>query len=183
FKQIDYIIEQIIRNNNILIEDLEFVCKKEERILLKDFNDNQCEIPYDRSYIDLFKEQVERTPNNVAARDENRNLTYKELDESTDRLAGYLNHIGVKSEDIVAVMLPRDINIIVTAIGIMKSGGAFFPIDTSNPEERLNYLLEDSNAKVVITTEELKCKVINENTIVIDINDEDIFKIRYDLTE
>ncbi|EQI38954.1 amino acid adenylation domain-containing protein [Clostridioides difficile] len=150
---------------------------------MEDFNNNQYEIPYDKSYVDLFREQVKVTPSNIAARDENRKLTYKELDEVTDKLAGYLNHIGVESEDIVAVMLPRDINIIITAIGIMKSGGAFFPIDTSNPEERLNYLLEDSNAKVVITTDELKSKVVNENTIVLDINDEEMFKLGYELTE
>lgn len=181
--QFDYIIEQIIEDNDILIEDLEFVCKEEEKVLLEDFNNNQYEIPYDKSYVDLFREQVKVTPSNIAARDENRKLTYKELDEVTDKLAGYLNHIGVESEDIVAVMLPRDINIIITAIGIMKSGGAFFPIDTSNPEERLNYLLEDSNAKVVITTDELKSKVVNENTIVLDINDEEMFKLGYELTE
>ncbi len=93
---------------------------------MEDFNNNQYEIPYDKSYVDLFREQVKVTPSNIVARDENRKLTYKELDEVTDKLAGYLNHIGVESEDIVAVMLPRDINIIITAIGIMKSGEHFF---------------------------------------------------------
>lgn len=105
------------------------------------------------------------------------------MDEVIDKFVGYLNYIGVESEDIVVVMLLRDINIIIIVIGIMKLGGVFFLIDISNLEERLNYFFEDSNVKVVIIIDEFKSKVVNENIIVFDINDEEMFKFGYELIE
>jgi amino acid adenylation domain-containing protein len=80
-------------------------------------------------------------------------------------------------------MLPRNLNIVVAAISIMKAGGIFFPIDINNPKERIEYLLEDSTAKVVITSDELKYKVKTIDTTIVDIDSNCYLDRIYKLTE
>jgi amino acid adenylation domain-containing protein len=177
------IIEQILTDENILVDDIEFISKSEKDVVLHNFNNTQRGIPIDRDYISLFRECVDKYPENIAVRDEYKCINYRELDKLTDKLGGYLNHIGIHAEDIVAVMLPRNLNIVVAAISIMKAGGIFFPIDINNPKERIEYLLEDSNAKVVITSDELKYKVKTIDTTIVDIDSNCYLDRIYKLTE
>ncbi len=177
------VIEQILEDENITVEDIEFISKSEKERVLYDFNNTKRDIPFDRDYISIFRECVAKHPDNVAVRDEHNCISYRELDKLTDRLGGYLNYLGVHLEDIVAVMLPRSLNIVVAAISIMKAGATFFPIDINNPKERLEYLLEDSNAKIVITNDELKYKVRSINTIIVDIGSKEYNEKVYKLTE
>jgi amino acid adenylation domain-containing protein len=103
-------------------------------------------------------------------------------------LGGYLNHIGVKKEDVVAVMLPRNINFVIAAIATMKAGGSFFPIDINNPIERIEYLLEDSKAKVLIKEDNIKISLREEsikdsNICVVDIEKDGFMDTDFPLTQ
>ncbi len=106
----------------------------------------------DKSFIDLFEEQVIKTPDNIAVVFEQEHLSYRRLNEQSNILAYYLRSKGVKEETLVPLYLERGINMMVGMLGIMKAGGAYVPIDTYFPEERISYMLKDTGATMVVST-------------------------------
>ncbi|MGF7218771.1 amino acid adenylation domain-containing protein [Spirosoma lacussanchae] len=107
--------------------------------------------PADKTLIDLFVEQVARTPDYVAVVYEGEVLTYRELDKQANQLAHYLLKKGVANETLVPICVERSLEMIVGLLGILKAGGAYVPIDPAYPTERITYLLSDLNAPVVLT--------------------------------
>jgi len=109
-------------------------------------------IEYDtrETFIDAFLRQVMKTPDATAVVDEFGSISYNELNRSSDVLASELLSDGIKSGDFVAVKLPRVKEFLVAVIGIWKAGAAYLPVDPTYPEDRINYMLEDSGAKLVI---------------------------------
>lgn len=118
---------------------------------------NETELAYDRekTVIDLFEEQVALNPNGYALAFLGKKYTYSELDTITDALAVYLRALSVGAEKIVGVLIPRNEYMVICSLGVLKAGGAFLPLDSSHPKERLNLLMKDSGAEVLITTPEL----------------------------
>ncbi|WP_040281915.1 amino acid adenylation domain-containing protein [Psychroserpens damuponensis] len=105
----------------------------------------------EKNIIDLFLAQVKSTPNNTAVSFENKTLTYSELDNLSNQFANHLiDSHRVKNGDLVSVMLDRSEWIIVCALGILKSGAAYVPIEPNYPEKRKNYIIEDSQCKITI---------------------------------
>lgn len=118
---------------------------------------NATESAYDQSktVIDLFRKRAEEYPDNIAVVYHDKKMTYKELDELTDRLAAYLVSKGIGKEDVVAVLIPRNEYIVIASLGVLKSGAAYQPLDASYPKERLEFMVKDAGAKMLITEEEL----------------------------
>ena len=107
----------------------------------------------------LFEEQAGKTPDDVAVKSGDKTLTYAELDRKAGRMASYLrDKHKVKPEDVVAVMLDRTPEMIITVLAVLKAGGAYLPIDPEYPAERIEYMLEDAKVKVVLTSKDLKDK-------------------------
>ena len=104
---------------------------------------------------ELFRVQVQRDPDAVAVVFEDTELTYDELDARSDRLAGALIRRGVGPESVVAMAVPRSIDLIVTQVSVLKAGAAYLPIDPEHPAERISYLLADSRPVCLVTTSEL----------------------------
>ncbi|CCH96823.1 Dimodular nonribosomal peptide synthase (fragment) [Microcystis aeruginosa PCC 9717] len=103
----------------------------------------------------MFEEQVERTPNAVAVTYENESLTYRELNNRANQLAHYLRKLGVKADTLVGISLERSLEMMVGLLGILKAGGAYVPLDPDYPQERLSFMLEDSQVKVLVTQAKL----------------------------
>jgi amino acid adenylation domain-containing protein len=99
----------------------------------------------------LIEAQGRRTPRAVAAVADGRELTYQALNEQVDRLARRLRRLGVRSEHPVAVCLERSLELIVAVLGVLKAGGAYLPVDPGYPRERIEFMLRDSGAAVVVT--------------------------------
>lgn len=135
----------------------------EKQQLLVDFNDTAVDYPRDKCVHTLFEEQVKKTPDKTAVIACDRTLTYRELNEEANRIAHGLIEKGVQPGDIVAFALPRNSHLIPTMFGILKTGAAYLPIDPDYPQERIAYMLEDSQAKVFVTGEELPCLLENGN--------------------
>ena len=119
------------------------------------FNRTKAEYPKNKTIVDLFEEQVEKTPDNIAVVYKNKKLTYKELNEKSNALARTLRGKGVKAETIVGIMVDRSIEMIIGIMGILKAGGAYLPIDLEYPEDRIKYMLEDSSTKILLTQNKL----------------------------
>ncbi|MFD4617293.1 amino acid adenylation domain-containing protein, partial [Streptomyces bauhiniae] len=122
-----------------------------ERVLLLDEWNSPAEFPVDRSVHELFADQAARTPDAVALTSGETQLTYRQLDESANRLAHHLIASGVGPETIVGVSLERGPDLVPALLGVLKSGAAYLPLDPVNPAERLAYMLSDARATVLVT--------------------------------
>lgn len=99
---------------------------------------------------DLIAAQVEKSPDSVAMVYEGRHHTYRELNEAANRVAHWLIGQGVGTEDRVAVLLDKSPELVVTALGVVKAGAVYLPIDPTYPEDRLSFILGDCDAKIVL---------------------------------
>ena len=99
----------------------------------------------------LFEEQVERTPDNVALVFEDRLVTYKELNQRANSLAKVLRDKGVKPDEIVGIMVNRSVEMIAGILAILKAGGAYLPIEPEYPEDRIRFILQDSGMDIILT--------------------------------
>ncbi len=135
-----------------------------EHQLLVEFNDTKADYPNDKTVVDLFEEQAAKTPEAVAVIFEEEQLSYQQLNERANRLAYYLRSRGVKQETLVPICIERSLEMIIGILGILKAGGAYVPIDPKYPQERISYMLEDTGATIMITSEESKSKLKDVNT-------------------
>lgn len=119
---------------------------------------NQTDVPYDESetIVSLFSRQAKASPDKVAVVYKDKKYTYAEVDDISDRVAGYIVSKGLEVEDIVSVLIPRCEWMAIVSLGIIKAGCAFQPLDPSYPKERLNLMMKDSGAKLLIADAELR---------------------------
>jgi amino acid adenylation domain-containing protein len=156
---------------------IEIISESEKKQVLFDFNDTAVEYPGDKTIHRLFEEQVERTPDRVAVIDSidstvetlramslQNHITYRQLNEQSDRLARFLIEKGILADSIVGIMLGRSIEMIIGIIGILKSGGAYLPIDPEYPQERINYMVKDSAAKILLTSSHHSSHIIHHSS-------------------
>ncbi|HEY0985077.1 AMP-binding protein, partial [Schlesneria sp.] len=122
---------------------------------------NQTESPFRQNLTihQWFAEQAARTPDAVAIVFGNESLTYRTMNQQADRLARILRSLGVGPDERVGFFLDRSPKTFVTILAILKAGGAYVPLDTSLPQQRLEFLLRDSNCKAVVTTRELSARL------------------------
>ena len=149
-----------INNPNIPLKSVSLLDDK-QTTLLDSFNQN--DVPYDntQTVISLFRQQVEKVPENIAVVYHDVRLTYKQVDEISDRIAGYLIQKGLKNEDVVSILIPRSEWMVVASLGVLKAGCAYQPLDPSYPKERLNFMMQDAAAKMLIADEELR-EIVDE---------------------
>jgi tyrocidine synthetase III len=145
------IISAVVADANIKIADIDILSAEERTQLLLDFNDTKADYPTDRTLTDLFEEQVLKTPFNKALIYNERSVTYSELNEKANQLAHHLVSKGVKQGSIVALMIDRSIEMIVGILGILKAGGAYLPIDAAQPGQRVQQILKESGAALLLT--------------------------------
>lgn len=107
---------------------------------------------------ELFEAQATQTPDAVAVIFEDHYITYQMLNEKANQLGHYLRQQGVTSETPVAICMDRSPTLLATILGILKAGGAYVPLDASHPQERIAYILKDSQAKLLLMTADLKEK-------------------------
>ncbi|WP_156655877.1 AMP-binding protein, partial [Mycobacterium sp. 852002-51971_SCH5477799-a] len=119
----------------------------------------------------VFAAQVARAPEAVALSFEGESLTYRQLDEASNRLAHFLVGQGVVSGDRVAVLLPRCAEAIVAIVAVLKAGASYVPIDPGQPGARMQFMLADAGPVAVVTTAELAERVQGYELAVIDVDD------------
>src|SRR5579862_225028 len=125
--------------------------EREYQSLVIEFNNSAATYPTDKSIVDLFNAQAERTPNQTALVFEELRLTYTELNRRTTHLAQYLKGLEVGPEVLVGLLVERSAEMIVGLLGILKAGGAYLPMDTAFPPERIAYMLADAKVMVLLT--------------------------------
>ncbi|MGD2085274.1 MAG: amino acid adenylation domain-containing protein [Candidatus Aminicenantes bacterium] len=188
------IVECSLGNLNTKVVDILLLSEEEKKRLIFDFNWTATGYHGNKTIQQLFAEQVEQTPCQIAligqmpkgaapdvsfkqhfnAIGDDVSLTYKKLNEIADRLAYLLREKGVRPDTIVAIMVGRSVEMIASLLAIIKAGGAYLPIEPGYPGERINYMLTDSSAKILLTTHDLseKCeKMSNANCQLFMVNE------------
>lgn len=172
-ERILHVIWQILERDNICLKDIEIVTTKEKYDILYKFNSTEADYPHDKTIVDLFEEQVEKTPDNIAIVFEDQKLTYKELNEKANRLANYILSYNIKKEDTIAIFLDKSLEMIVAMLATLKVGSCYLPIDIYYPKSRIDYMLKDANAKLILSLAS-NSKLIDSdiNIVNIDLNGE-----------
>ncbi|MHB1392564.1 MAG: amino acid adenylation domain-containing protein [Clostridia bacterium] len=156
---------------NKQLKDIELITAEERNMLLYELNNTFTEYPRDKTIHELFEEQVERTPDNVAVVYEDKQLTYRELNERANQLGRILREKGVTADSIVGIMVERSLDMMIGIMGILKAGGAYLPIDPEYPKDRIEYMLEDSKVKIMLTGSEYYSEIQFKNINRIDIKE------------
>jgi non-ribosomal peptide synthetase component F len=138
------------------VADLPLLSREEERQLLAEAVRDIADWPRDVLLHEFFEAQAKRTPDAVALIGGTERLTYRELDERADRMARRLRALGVGPEVRVGVFLQRTPRLLVAMLGILKAGGAYVPLDPAYPRERIEAILADAEAPVVIDEEMMR---------------------------
>nr|WP_250636801.1 non-ribosomal peptide synthase/polyketide synthase [Paenibacillus sp. IHB B 3084] len=150
-----HVIQQIVNNPHIRVNELELVTPEEQAQIIQVWGDTAAAYPQNKTLSALFEEQVEQTPDQVAVLFESETLTYHELNERANRLARTLRAEGVGPDQPVGILVQRSLEMIVGIYAILKAGGAYVPIDPDYPADRIRFMLEDSEAKLVLTQSRL----------------------------
>jgi len=156
------LVSAVLDNPRQKIKDIEMISPQEREQILYDFNDTAVDYPWDKTIHGLFEEQVERTADNIAVlgnheghegREGFISVTYRELNEKSNQRAGLLRQEGVEPGDIVAIIPQRSLEMMIGIFAILKAGAAYLPIDPEYPKERRDYILADSGAKILLTSD------------------------------
>ena len=161
------LLKSILTNPLQRVSALPLLTQAERHQLLVEWNNTTKEYPQDKCIHQLFEEQVERNSNAVAVVYEDEQLTYGELNQSANQLAHHLRTLGVGPEVLVGICVERSPLMVVGLLGILKAGGAYVPLDPAYPAERLAYMLNDSQAQVLLTQRQLVDSLPNTGSKVI----------------
>ena len=137
-----------------------------------DWNDTTRAFPREQCIHQLFEDQSARRPDALALEFGDQELTYGELNARANRLAHYLRRKGVGTESVVGIMLERSLEMIVGLLGVLKAGGAYLPLDSEYPRERLAFMLADAEARVVLTQSSLLSRLPRTEELVICLDEE-----------
>lgn len=152
-RQFQTLLEDIKEHPDVRIEQLSILPASDRHKILQEFNQTQKDYPQDKCIHQLFEEQVQKTPDEMAVIFEEQQLTYAQLNQQANQLAHYLRKKGVKPEVLVGLYLEKSSLSIIGLLGILKAGGAYLPLDANLPTEALGDRLEDT--QIVLTQQKL----------------------------
>jgi amino acid adenylation domain-containing protein len=148
---LEQLLQQITDAPATPIEKLDYLSDAEKHQLLVEFAGVVQEYPKDKTLLYLFEEQVQKTPSAPALLFEEISVSYQELNETANALGDYLRrNYSIRPNDFVGIQLDRSQWLVIAILGVLKSGGAYVPIDPAYPQDRIDYIIEDSSCKVVI---------------------------------
>lgn len=145
------LLKGIVADPDTSVRHLPLLSPDEQNRLLVEWNRTECEGFQDVCVQRLFETQVEKTPNAIAVEFESLTLTYRELNDRAERLAGHLRSLGIGPEWPVAICVERSLEMVVGLLGILKSGGVYLPLDPDFPAERLRFILHDARTGCLLT--------------------------------
>lgn len=169
--EIEYFLRRIIAiikdgiKNNKSVSDIDIMDEEERHKILYEFNDTKTDYPKDKTVIELFEEQVEINPDNIALVFEDKTMTYKELNEKANSLANELVKEGVTNGSRVAIELDRSIENIIVIIATLKTGACYVPIDVDFSIERKEYIIQDSSCIVHTILKDGKILIIKLDNV------------------
>ncbi len=166
--QIQLILASIAKNTDQSHQQISLLDDCERNTLLHTWNDTYSHYPMDKTIWQLFEEQVDKTPNNVALVFEEESLTYSQLNQRANQLAHAIrayyqnkNSQGIKADTLIGLYLDRSLDMVISILGVLKAGGAYVPISPEYPQLRVRFMLDDTQTSLVITQQHYKPQLNN----------------------
>ncbi|WP_202903118.1 non-ribosomal peptide synthetase [Paenibacillus gorillae] len=166
--------QQIINNPSGSVGKLNLLSDAERNKLVYEFNYTEALYPRSKTIYQLFEYQAKKNPNKVAIRFHNNELTYRELNEKANQIARLILNSGGGKEIVVGLLTTHSIETVIGIFAIIKSGGAYLPIDPTYPDDRINYMLEDSNTKILLTNNSREC--LGFKGYIVDLTNTSLFE-------
>ncbi|MBD1900675.1 non-ribosomal peptide synthetase [Trichocoleus sp. DQ-A3] len=161
------LLEGIVANPEQRVTELPILSEAELHQLLVQWNNTKVDYPNDLCVHQLFEAQVEQNKDAIALVFEDKKLTYQELNIRSNKLARYLQKLGIGAEILVGLCVERSLEMIIGMLAILKAGGAYLPLDPSYPPERLSFMLKDAQVPVLLTREQYIKRLNNQNSKII----------------
>lgn len=150
-EHITNLLHSILKCPEKTLSELTFLAKKEEKLMIKTWNNTKAVFPSTKTIDYLFNAATKKIPDNIAIQYLDQSMTYEELDLRSNHLANYLVNQGVKKGKFVAICTERNPLFIIGVLGILKAGAGYVPIDPAYPEERIRYIIQDSKSHLLLT--------------------------------
>ncbi|MCP4214301.1 MAG: amino acid adenylation domain-containing protein, partial [bacterium] len=157
------------------LSQLDLLSQEDKELILHTFNDTAAEISPGKTLHQIFQQQAERTPENIAVRVENHplSLTYRELDQRADALARVLRQKGVGTNRVVGIIAKRSLELMVGKMAVLKAGGANMPIGLSYPDNRIRRMCDDAGVDVILS--DAGRDLMHMDYQIIDMTDENLY--------
>lgn len=178
----NFLLDQMTQEPDKPCSQFGLLNEREYSQIVNEWNATDREYPEDKTFYQLFEEQAEKTPDNIAVVCESEALTYSELNKKSNQLANYIRAVYQEKtkqffspDTIIALCLDRSLEMAVGILAVLKAGGAYIPLDTTYPKERIEYMLEDTGAVFVLATKnimESSTQLPNDKVILIDLQEE-----------
>ena len=153
------VLKGIVDGSERPVSELSLLSEEDREQIVVEWNRTARPYPEDRCIHELFAEQAERTPERIAVVSEWQEVSYGELNRRANQVGRYLQRLGVGPEVVVGLCLARSAEMVVGALGVLKAGGAYLPLDAEHPLERLGYMLENAGVGVVLTQRALEARL------------------------
>lgn len=161
------ILKSIVKQPEMTLSSVPMLSETERYQLLTEFNDTKTPYPHNETVSRWFENQANLRPDHEAVIFGNERYTYRQLNERANQLARTLRTKGIQADQFVAIISPPCIELIVGILAVLKSGGAYVPIDPEYPEDRIHYMLSDSKAEVVLTHRSLQVQLPYDGDVVL----------------
>ncbi len=164
------ILDKCIKNPSIKINQINYLSAKEHERFLHEWNKGESKKIPIKIITTLLEEQANKSPDSTAIVFGSKSLTFRRLNEEANRIANFLITNNVSNEDVIGIFLNRSTEMITSLFGILKAGCAYLPLDTSYPRERLEYILNNSKTKIIISDNSLasKLNLLQQKIILLD---------------
>ncbi len=163
-----YLFEFVLSHMHTQLKDIPMLSDVEKKEILTTYAQNNLPYPSEKNILQLFEEQVDKTPHAIAIWYQDEKLTYQELKQKVNHFSYYLSKRGVKKGDIVGTLLDRSPYLIISMLSIMKCGGIYLPISKNFPDDRIDYLLTNSKVKTLIVDQSYSLSTFKHDVISID---------------
>ncbi len=168
------ILKEIIENPEIELHEIQMISEREKNQLLHEFNQTQTAYIKEKTIVELFEEQIIKTPDKIALVDNDLQLTYQRLNQKANQLARNLRTKGVSTDTFVGIVIETSFEMFIGIFAVLKAGGAYLPVDPDFPQERIDFILNDSDAKLVLTSPKVKGSIEGEYEIL-DLTDQTLY--------
>jgi tyrocidine synthetase III len=151
-QHLEQLLQSVIAQPLLPVRQLNYLSAQEKQQLLIQFNNTEVAYPQNSTWVELFEEQAARTPDHVAVVCNGKTVTYRSLNERSNRLARYLRDAcQLLPDELVVICVNRSEYMLIGILAILKAGGAYVPVDPEYPADRIEYVLKDTQAKAVLT--------------------------------
>jgi len=166
------LLDAFVKQPQTRLSELSLLSVAEQRQILLDWNATAVDYPQGRFIHQLFEAQAEKKPDALAIVFEGQTLSYAELNARANRLAHYLRSKGVGPDVLVGICVERSLEMVIGLLGILKAGGAYVPLDPGYPQDRLDFMVHDVGAPIVLSQESCKAKLAASTAAVLCLDSE-----------